>query len=216
MFKKIVIGLAAFLLSVLLVGFVLPSDFRVERVVSIAAPSEVIHRYVEDLPTWADWSAWNTENDPTLVYEYEGGARGVGAVMRWTGEGVGNGVLKITESDPESGIRYDLELQDGAFAARGQIRYGAEEQGTQVTWSDEGDLGWNPAYHWLGLMMDGMIGPELEQGLAALRVKAEADHAQERAPSAQQGAMASPGESDVDVLKTSLSEDDSAQGASAP
>lgn len=223
MFKKIVVGLLAFVLSLILIGLCLPSDFRVERSISIEAPSEVVHRYVADLRTWSEWSAWNTTADPSLVYEYDGHTQGVGATMRWNGESLGNGKLKITESDPSSGIRYDLELQGGTFAARGQIRYGAEEQGTHVTWSDEGDLGWNPVYHWFGLMMDGMLGPEFEHGLAGLRAKAEAAHIEAQLepaarPADETGSMGDDDSAEGDSPSRSLEsgDDDSAGGVPTP
>ena len=37
---------------------------------------------------------------------------------------------------------------------------------TQVTWTMDMDLGMNPVFRVMGLFMDGMIGPNLELGLA--------------------------------------------------
>ena len=44
----------------------------------------------------------------------------------------------------------------------------------KVTWSNEGDLGGNPVNRYFGLMMDKMIGPDFEEGLAKLKEIAEA------------------------------------------
>jgi hypothetical protein len=43
-----------------------------------------------------------------------------------------------------------------------------------VTWTDDGDLGANPFRHYAGKQIEQSIGRGFEQGLAALKQKAEA------------------------------------------
>jgi hypothetical protein len=42
------------------------------------------------------------------------------------------------------------------------------------TWTNEGEMGGNPINRWFGLMMDRMVGPDFEAGLANLKKLAEA------------------------------------------
>jgi hypothetical protein len=45
--------------------------------------------------------------------------------------------------------------------------------GSKVTWGFDSDLGFNPIARYFGMMMDGMIGPDYEKGLARLKTVAE-------------------------------------------
>ena len=44
---------------------------------------------------------------------------------------------------------------------------------TRVTWTNNGDVGGNPVKHYLAVMMDRMVGPDFEAGLANLKALAE-------------------------------------------
>ena len=44
---------------------------------------------------------------------------------------------------------------------------------TRITWAMSGDVGGNPLKHYLALVMDRMVGPDFEAGLANLKTLAE-------------------------------------------
>jgi len=44
----------------------------------------------------------------------------------------------------------------------------------KATWGFHNDIGFNPIGRFFGLMMDGMLGPDYEDGLARLKKVAEA------------------------------------------
>ena len=49
----------------------------------------------------------------------------------------------------------------------------------QVSWSFLIDMGKNPVARWIGLMMDSMIGPQLETGLNNMKEYLENHNAEE-------------------------------------
>ncbi len=171
--KKIIFGLFGIVLAIILVSFLLPSNWRVERSLFIKAAPEQIYPYISNFKTgWPQWSAFDFE-DPDIKYSYSGPDEGVGATRSWTSKKMGNGNQNITKAEPHSGIEFDLRMPDHAFSMKGEISLHAVTDGTQVTWIDAGTFGGNPLYHWMGLFMDKMMGVTFEKSLAALKTKVE-------------------------------------------
>ena len=46
-------------------------------------------------------------------------------------------------------------------------------KGTEVTWTTAGNVGANPINHYFAALMDRMVGPDFEGGLANLKALAE-------------------------------------------
>jgi uncharacterized membrane protein len=180
--KWIVGILAGGIVLLLIVGLCLPRQFRVERSVTIDAPAEKVHAVVSRFRDWPTWTAWNQERFPDLKMTYDGPAEGVGAKSHWTSEAAGTGDMEITASDPAKGVAYDLAFDDGAMLSQGGIDYAPSGGDTLVTWHAEGDLGWNPVGRYFGLLMDGMMGPDFEKGLANLKRRVEADAQPQESP----------------------------------
>lgn len=178
--KKIALLLAGGVLGlgavVVIAGFVLPGTWYVERTVVIAAPPEVIHRFVGDLHAWEQWTAWSPSRDPSLVAVVTG--EGVGSEMNWESAEFGSGRVQLLSSDPASGIAYHLWFDGQEPPSTGKVAYTAEGTGTRVTWTSDGDVGSNPISHFVVPMLEGYMGPDFEQGLAQLQVKAEAKAAE--------------------------------------
>lgn len=158
----------------LIVGFLLPQKYRVERSVVIAAPPAAIFPTVNTLKEWPTWTAWTALRFPDMKVSFEGPDAGVGATYGWTGKEVGVGKVVITASRPDQEIGYDLDFENGQFLSTGGIQLAAAEDGkTKVTWWNEGELGMNPINRYCGLMMDGMMGPDFQKGLDNLKRRAE-------------------------------------------
>ena len=151
------------------ISFFLPTQWRVERSIVIRAAPEAIYPSIANLRAWESWSPWNRDKDPTLQISYEGPAQGVGAISRWTGEKMGRGRLEVTASDPGRGMVYDLTMEGGAFKAQGSIVLEPVTGGTKVTWADSGQMGKNPLSRYFILLLDPMIGPDLQKGLDTLK-----------------------------------------------
>lgn len=174
-----VLKLAAFAFAVLAVfaalfGMLLPRRWHTERSVSIAAPSPAIYPLVASLRTgWPQWSPLGPTRDPETTVAFSGPDLGVGATESWSGGRQQPGTLRIVRADSATGIGYRLELADGR-RVDGALAFSADPAGTRVTWTDDGDLGWNPFRHYAGKLVEESIAKGFEQGLAALKQRAEA------------------------------------------
>jgi hypothetical protein len=172
--KRILLGLLVLLVVLLVVGFFLPGRYRVERSTVMHATTEAIFPYVNTLKRWPDWTAWNTKKYPDMKVEFEGPEAGKGATYRWDGKDVGKGSLTLTSSDPERGVEYDLNFENGKYLSKGALQFEPMTEGVKVTFRNEGDLGWSPISRYFGLMMDRFMGPDFEEGLANLKTTVEA------------------------------------------
>lgn len=127
----------------LLPDLLLPRTWRVERSVVAQTNTNTIGPYVSELRQWRGWTTWvDAAYDPRATYSYQGKKPGVGQVMRWDGPRVGEGRLEITSSAERTGIAYREKV--GPFTGHGRIAFAAEGSTVRVTWTDEGDAGWNP------------------------------------------------------------------------
>jgi carbon monoxide dehydrogenase subunit G len=95
--------------------------------------------------------------------------------MAWTSQHpeVGNGRQEIVESEPPRRVRIAFDFGRQGSAA-GSFTLRPEGEGTHVTWAFDTDLGSNPLARYFGLVLDDMIGPAYEKGLANLKKVAEA------------------------------------------
>jgi hypothetical protein len=81
--------------------------------------------------------------------------------------------MSIAAIEPDS--RVDMEVvfvEEGS--AHATVVLEPAGAGTKVTWGLDTDLGFNPIGRYFGMMMDGMVGPDYEKGLARLKAAAEA------------------------------------------
>lgn len=173
MLRKLVLGLVVLLVVAGVVGLMMPGQWKVERRVVVAAPSSVVFPLINDLERWPEWTSWKDVEDPSMRRSFEAGrTAGVGAAMSWVGDEVGEGSLTIAESVPGRLIRYDLELERD-LRSTGAIVLDARRDGVQVTWSTEGELGFNPWVRLMGPWIEQAVGSDFEAGLAGLKRVAE-------------------------------------------
>ena len=84
MIKKILLGLVAVIVVILIVAATRPADFRVERSLVIAAPPAALFAQVNDHHKFAAWNPF-LKMDPNVKNTYSGPDAGVGAVCSWDG-----------------------------------------------------------------------------------------------------------------------------------
>jgi len=175
MLIKILIVVAVLAIALVILVSTRPSNFRVTRTGTIAAPPSVVFAQVNDLHKWEAWSPW-VKMDPTAKSSYEGPSAGTGAVMRWAGNrNVGEGSMTITESRPSEFIRFKLEFLK-PFAATNTAEFTFQPQGNQtvVTWSMFGVSNFMSKAIGLFINCDKMVGDQFEKGLADLKSVSEA------------------------------------------
>ena len=164
--------LGAVVLLVVAGGFFLPSAFKVERSTVMNAPPKKIYDLVVEPRQWAKWSVWN-RRDPNMKITYKGPPFGMGAKWEWVSKTEGSGAMEFTRVQPERAVEYSLSFPAYNMRSTGAITLEPSGSSTKVTWNNAGDVGGNPIKHYLTLMMDRIVGPDFEAGLANLKALAE-------------------------------------------
>jgi hypothetical protein len=161
------------------VGFIVavatrPSEFRIFRTATMAAPLSPVFERVNDLRNWADWSPW-ARMDPNMEKIYSGPDAGAGATHAWKGNRkVGQGRMTITESRTSELIRIKLEfLKPFKATNTAEFTFKPVADKTEVTWSMSGKNGIMGKVFSLFVNMDKMVGSDFEKGLASLKEIAE-------------------------------------------
>jgi hypothetical protein len=93
----------------------------------------------------------------------------------------GAGEPTFTRCDPDWGVGFDMLLDGRGRRAASTMSYADVGDGVQVTWEMVGDNGFNPLGRFAGLLMDMVVGPMFDEGLARLKLVAEEAPAAERA-----------------------------------
>lgn len=172
---KTLLVLLAVLATVFLgVGLALPDRARVERSVLIDASPATVYTVLNGFRQFNRWSPW-ADIDPQTVYTYSGPPTGVGARQRWTSQNpaAGSGSQEILEATPYAAVK--VRLQFDGMDVDNLLTYSlsAEGSGTRLVWTYESDFNGNVLNRYFGLLLDKMIGPDFDKGLARLKPLAE-------------------------------------------
>ena len=73
--EEIVIALIVIIAAFLVIVAIQPSEFRVERTTTIAAPADAVFAQVNDLHKWDAWSPW-AKLDPAAKVTFDGSDAG--------------------------------------------------------------------------------------------------------------------------------------------
>jgi polyketide cyclase/dehydrase/lipid transport protein len=175
MLIPILITLAVILALFIILVAMRPSDFRVTRSITVAAPAERAFEQVNELRNWEAWSPW-AKLDPNAKNTYEGPVAGVGAAFAWSGNcKVGEGRLTITESRPHELVRFKLEFVK-PFKGTNSAEFTFRPEGgeTVVQWTMSGKKNFVSKAIGLVVNCDKMIGCQFDKGLAEMKSLAEA------------------------------------------
>lgn len=177
MILYILIALAVVIVGLLLFVATRPEDFCITRSATIPAPASILFEQVNDFHHWNAWSPW-AKMDPNVKNTFAGPASGVGASFHWNGnKQVGEGIMTITESQPDQSIRIKLQFLK-PFQATHNVTFTFKPAGDQtvVTWSMSGKNSFMAKAFTLLMDCDKMIGTQYEKGLANLASVVEARH----------------------------------------
>jgi len=172
--EKILLGVAALVMVLVVVVAMRPNEFEVTRSIAVNAKPEAIFPHVNDLHQWDAWSPW-AKLDPDAKVAFDGSDEGIGTWMSWDGNNdVGAGMMTITESDPFVRVVFRLEFSRpfaGVNAA--EFTFKPEGDTTLVTWSMSGTHTFISKAVGLFMNCDKMVGDQFEQGLASLKAVVE-------------------------------------------
>lgn len=171
MLRKILLGLAALMISLLIFASFQPNEFRISRSVTISAAPESVFPHINDLKKSNAWSPW-LKLDPNAKTTYEGPSSGVGAKSTWDGnEDIGKGSMTITESAPAKYVKARLDFLE-PFVGTADTDYVLESKSpkeTTLTWSMSGKNNFMSKIICVFMNQDKMIGGTFEKGLADLK-----------------------------------------------
>jgi hypothetical protein len=160
----------------LLVTFLLVFPFflrrrpRVEQRITILAKPSAIFPFLNDLQNWPLWTAWNRRGE--IDYEYGSVTSGDGAEQRWASRDM-SGVLRISKSELDERIDYELEMGDAAYQLVGRIELHPDGACTRVVWKCAWDLAKNPYRRYFDLLMRWMMRRDYAAGLHNLKALVE-------------------------------------------
>jgi uncharacterized protein YndB with AHSA1/START domain len=166
--------LVVFVAAVLAIASTKPDTFRVERSVTINAPTEEVFPLIADFKTWSNWSPFE-KLDPAMKKTHSGAATGQGAIYEWDGNSdAGKGRIEITEAVPASKIAMNLDFER-PLECHNKVVFTLEPQGdaTKVTWAMDGPNQFIGKVIQVFISMDAMVGGQFEEGLGNLKTLAE-------------------------------------------
>jgi hypothetical protein len=176
MLKKILIAvgllIVLFVAGVVALVILSPTDFRVEREVTINKPKAEVFSYLKLLKNQNEWGPWY-KKDPGMTLGSRGTDGTVGYVATWDSKNdeIGAGeqeIKKITE-----GERIDTELRfTRPFESKSDaymITEGVGDNQTKVKWGFSGAMP-RPLNVMLVVMdMDKAVGKDFDDGLSTLK-----------------------------------------------
>lgn len=175
MWKKVLGGVVALIVVLLIVVATRPNTYRVERSTTISAAPEVVYAQVADFHKWDAWMPWG-KLDPNMKKTYEGTQGAVGSSYGWEGNSdVGSGKMTVLAVEPNKHLDIDLHFIK-PFESSAKNGFVLEPAGkdTKVTWYMSGDHSFMSKFMCMFTSMDAIIGKDFDKGLADMKKVAEA------------------------------------------
>jgi hypothetical protein len=155
--------IAAALVTLMLIGFLLPGTWAAEASVEIDASPAEVFPFLNDLSQWAVWTNWGD-----IESSLSSPSRGVGASRTWNDPNFGSGSVTITGSGPPTFVSYEVEIEGGASVG-GELTIEDQGGASRVIWREQGDFGRNPLMGYVARGMARSQGAQLAEGLEKLR-----------------------------------------------
>ncbi len=156
---------AAFLILILAIGFLLPASWSAEFSLEVQTDAEAIFPYLNDLERWDEWTIWSDVDS-----EVTRPSSGEGAKRHWDDEDFGSGQILIVESNPPKLLRYVVAL-DGGAQVSGTFLLTELQGSTLITWIEKGNLGANPLMGYLARRIGKSQTEQMKLGLGRLKTK---------------------------------------------
>jgi hypothetical protein len=170
----IVIYIAAALIALFLViSFLMPSRYNIEKTIIINKPVAEVMNKVGDLNHYRDWNPWQ-KNDPNAESTVTGQPKTKGHKYSWQGKRLGVGSLTIAGIDDRH-IHFDLEFLK-PWKSKAKDNWLFEDWGSnesKITWQNAGDLSW-PMARLMGPVINKNLNHQFETGLKNLKQMCEA------------------------------------------
>lgn len=170
MIVKILAGLVALVVLLLIVALFVKKDYKVERAITINQPREKVFAFVKYLKNQDHYNKW-LMMDPNARKEHRGTDGTTGFVLTWDSENknVGKGEQQITLI--KEGEVIDTRIHFiRPFEGIGLTEIRTEEvsgQQTRVKWGMSGKSTY--PFNLMNLFIDKLLGKDLEESLGNLK-----------------------------------------------
>ena len=155
-----------------ILGFIGPADYRVERSIEIEAPLSIVFDQTSKFENWGAWSPWAKIATDTK-YTIENDNQEVGAKMSWESDhkDVGHGSMMISDVVKNEKVLYTLSfVKPFEMTSKGGFIYTQEASGINLVWYDSGDIPFFQRPMMLLLFdVEKKVGPMFEKGLADIK-----------------------------------------------
>jgi hypothetical protein len=166
------------LVLVLLIGvglaaaiFIAPTDFNVEREITINRPKAEVFEYVRHIKNQNEWGPW-FKREPTMHQEFRGTDGEPGFVISWKGEvESGEGEQEIKRIVDGERVETELRFKQ-PFESSSQsyiVTEAVGEGGTKVIWGMKGSMPRPFNVFSLVMNIEAAIGKDYEEGLTNLK-----------------------------------------------
>ena len=149
----------------------LKDDVTVSRDIIIDRPAKVVYKTINSMHNFNQWSPW-PKMDPDAEFTFQGPERGVDSQMTWSGnQSIGSGVQTIVETVENKYVKTKtiFKSKDNAVSYTTYRLTPVGDDKTQVEWIYETNFDGDIIGRYVGSMLDGMLGPQYEQGLQNLK-----------------------------------------------
>lgn len=170
--KRILFLILALIALALIVAIFVNKEYSLEREITVNRPKTEVFDYVRYLKNQDNYSVWSLM-DPDMKKEFTGVDGTVGFVSAWESDDkqVGKGEQEITGIVEGERIDYELRFKE-PFESTDytyMITESAGDSSTLVKWGFSGRMDYPMNLMLLFMDMEGMLGPDLENGLVNLK-----------------------------------------------
>jgi effector-binding domain-containing protein len=169
---KIIGGILIFLVLVLIIlNFIAPKEYQVERSLIIDAPKEIVFKHIKYWRAWHSWSPW-AERDKVMQVNIKGIDGEPGSVYEWTGDPdiTGKGEMINTGIKENQEITYRLHfIEPIESQSDGYLRLLSDGKQVKALWGFKGHYGFPVNIMMLFMNMDKAVGADFERGLENLK-----------------------------------------------
>ena len=165
----LLILLGVLFLVVLVMGFLLPNAWRVDREILLQGEAEDIFPLVNIPKNWQEWSLWNIENG--MKFSLSGPTAGKDAAMNWKGNQI-NGKMTVTKSENNKTVELLIDLENGRFKVNSIIVIdGSVPNFSQVAWRSELNMSknYNPVSRYQAYFLKNYFDTSMSESLNGLK-----------------------------------------------
>ncbi len=169
--QKLIYGVAAVIVLLIVIGFALPRTHSIEVTQEIDAHPATVFALLNDFRRFTLWAPL-AEVDPNVRILYSGNSRGAGSTMTWDGAIAGSGKQTIVESRPHEHVMMVLSPGEPG-EAKSWFDLAPGTGTTIVSWGFEADYGMNIVGRYFAAMLGSIVARDYQNGLLNLKELAE-------------------------------------------